>query len=156
MTKPMNIIPAITPNNRRSWLRPAVATTAAVEAATFYFFGLAHTGLRIPLGLATVSEPRIVPATVVEWLCGLALAGGACAIAVRHPRGWAAALGAQLFALAGVGLGLWAGSSGEGATALNHTYHLVMLGCLAAGGALLLTPAGKATLSRKPSAPDTP
>ena len=64
-----------------------VATVAgvlsALYAATFLFGALLHLGVRVPLGFAVLAEPRILPATVVEGLCGLALSVAAWAILAR-------------------------------------------------------------------------
>ena len=50
----------------------ALVTT---EAATFLIAALLHTGLQVPLGFAVLSEPRIVPATIVEATAGAGLDG---------------------------------------------------------------------------------
>ena len=124
-----------------------VGVLSAVYAATFFLGALLHLGARVPLGFAMLAEPRILPATVVEGLCGLALSAAAFAILAR--KGWArpAAIAAHAFALGGVLLGTAALAAGAGpSTDLNTVYHRVMLVALAAVLALLLTPAGRAAL----------
>ena len=99
------------------------------------------------LGFAVLAEPRILPATIVECLCGLALAAGAYAVLARRSRAWTVAVAAHAFALGGVLLGTVALAVGAGpSTELNTVYHRVMLVALVAVLALLLTPAGRSAL----------
>lgn len=133
--------------------RAAVATTigvlAAGEAATFFIGALAHLGMRIPLGFATIAEPQIIGATIVEGLCGLFLAVGAYAVFARQPWAWPTAIAAHAFGLGGVLLGMAAIAAGAGPrTSLNDIYHRVILVALLAGTILLLTPIAKAALGR--------
>jgi hypothetical protein len=133
--------------HRRTGVATAVGVLSAIYAATFFVGALLHLGLRVPLGFAVLAEPRILPATIVEGLCGLALAVAAFAVLAR--KGWArtAAIAAHAFALGGVLLGTAALAAGAGpSTDLNTVYHRVMLVALAAVLALLLTPVGRAAL----------
>ena len=108
-----------------------------------------HLGVRIPLGFAVLAEPRIVPATIVEGLCGVGLAVGAYATLSRKTWAWPAITAAQAFAVGGVLLGMAALAVGGGpSTELNTIYHRVMLVALAAGLVFLLTPTGRAALGR--------
>jgi len=54
-------------------------------ALTFLVASLVHLGLRLPLGSATLTEPRIIPAAVVEGICGLALMRAAWSLFSRQP-----------------------------------------------------------------------
>lgn len=71
------------------------ATRAAMAAgallllagATFLVGALLHAGVVLPLGVATLSEPRIVPATIVEGVCALALSVGAYGLLTRPSLG---------------------------------------------------------------------
>jgi hypothetical protein len=133
--------------HRGTGVATVVGALSALYAATFLFGALLHLGVRVPLGFAELAEPRILPATVVEGLCGLALSVAAWAILAR--KGWArtAAIAAHAFALGGVLLGTAALAAGAGpSTDMNTVYHGVMLVALAAVLALLLTPAGRASL----------
>ena len=133
--------------HRGTGVATVVGVLSALYAATFLFGALLHLGVRVPLGFAVLAEPRILPATIVEGLCGLALSVAAWAILAR--KGWArpAAIAAHAFALGGVLLGTAALAVGAGpSTDLNTVYHRVMLVALAAVLALLLTPAGRAAL----------
>jgi len=115
-----------------------IATLMTVYAATFFLGAALHAGAHIPLGFTTLHEPHILPATVVESACGLALLGGALGLLAHRPWRRAAAIAAHLFSLAGVGLGLLAGAAGTGDTTLNATYHRVMVVALLIGLGLLL------------------
>jgi hypothetical protein len=115
------------------------------EAVTFLLAALLHLG--IPLGL---SEPRIIPAAIVEGLCGLFLAVSAYAVAARTTWAWGTALAANLFAMAGVLLGITALNLGAGpSTEANTIYHWVILGVLIVVLVLLVTPGARAALGRR-------
>ncbi len=138
------IIPTI---RRATGATMVLGVLFAVYAATFFFGALLHVGVRVPLGFTVLAEPRILPATVVEGLCGLTLSAASFAALTR--KGWArpAAIAAHAFALGGVLLGTAALAIGAGPTTdLNTVYHRVMLVALAAALALLLTPTGRAAL----------
>jgi hypothetical protein len=134
---------------RRTNIGTAVGILSALYALTFFVGALLHLGWRIPLGFAVLAEPRILPAAVVEGLCGLALAAAAIALFANSGRAWTAAFAAHAIALGGVLLGVTALALGAGpGTDLNTTYHRVMLVALVAVLALLLSPAGRTTLRR--------
>jgi hypothetical protein len=134
---------------RRTTLATMIGVLAALYAVTFLLGALLHLGVRIPLGLAVLAEPRILPATVVEGLCGLFLAVGAYAALSRKSWAWPTITAAHAFAVGGVLLGMAALAVEAGpSTELNTTYHRVMLAALVGGLALLLTPAGRAALGR--------
>jgi len=127
----------------------AVGVLSAVYAATFFCGALLHLGVKVPLGFTVLEEPGIIPATIVEGLCGLALAGAAFAVLARENRAWPIALAAHAFALGGVLLGMAALAVGAGpSTELNTIYHRVMVLALVAVLALLLSPTGRAALRR--------
>jgi hypothetical protein len=135
----------------RTGITTAVGILSVLYAATFFFGALLHLGVRIPLGFAVLAEPTILPATIVESLCGLALLISAFAVLTRMSFAWTAAFAAHAFALGGVMLGIVALAVGGGpSTDLNTIYHRVMLVALVAVLALLLTPTGRAALSRTP------
>jgi hypothetical protein len=114
----------------------------AVFSAVTFLLGVAlHAGARIPLGFTTLDEPTIVPAAIVEGLCGLAFVASLYAKAARQPWARSALIGANVFGLAGVALGLAVQAGGRNQrTALNHDYHLVMVVVQLAALALLLLP----------------
>ena len=106
-----------------------------------------HLGVKVPLGFTVLEEPVIVPAAIVESLCGLAMSVAAYSVFARRGWAWTAALAAHAFALGGVLLGMAALAVGAGpSTELNTIYHRVMLVALVAVLALLLSPAGRREL----------
>jgi hypothetical protein len=108
-----------------------------------------HLGWRVPLGFTVLAEPRILPATVVEGLCGLALAVAAYGVFISMRWAWTAAFAAHTFALGGVLLGVTALALGAGPnTDLNAIYHRVMLVALVSVLALLISPVGRSALRR--------
>ena len=122
-----------------------ITVLMVAEAVTFLLAALLHLG--IPLGL---SEPRIIPAAIVEGLCGLFLAVSAYAVVARTTWAWMAALAANLFAVAGVLLGITALALGAGpSTEANTIYHRVILGVLVVVLVLLATPGARAALGRR-------
>jgi hypothetical protein len=133
-----------------SAMKITVGILSAVYAVTFFCGALLHLGVRIPLGTAVLAEPTILPAAIVESLCGLALSFGAFAVFARWNRAWTAVFAAHAFALGGVLLGVTALALGAGpSTDLNTMYHRVMLVGLVAVLVLLLTPAGSAAFRRE-------
>lgn len=132
----------------RTGITTAVGVLSTLYAVTFFFGALLHLGVRIPLGFAVLTEPPILPATMVESLCGLALSFGAFAVLTRRSFAWTAAFAANAFALGGVMLGVAALAFGGGpSTDLNTIYHRAMLVALVAVLALLLSPIGRAAFS---------
>jgi hypothetical protein len=132
----------------RTGMATVVGALSALYAVTFFLGALLHLGVRIPLGFTVLAEPGILPATIVESLCGLALLFGAFAVLTRASFAWTAAFAANAFALGGVLLGVAALALGGGpSTELNTIYHRAMLVTLVAVLALLLTPAGRTALS---------
>jgi len=137
------------PTIRRTGVATTVGILSAVYAFTFLFGALLHLGGSVPLGFAALEEPRILPATVVEGLCGLALAVAAYLVLARTGWAWTAALAANAFALGGVLLGMAALAVGAGpSTELNTIYHRVMVVALVALLALLISPTGRTALRR--------
>jgi hypothetical protein len=133
-------------NTRSFTIIVTVITVLMVgEAVTFLLAALLHLG--IPLGF---SEPRIIPAAIVEGLCGLLLAVSAYAVVARMTWAWGAALAANLFAVAGVLLGITALALGAGpSTEANTIYHRVILGVLVVVLVLLVTPGARVALGHR-------
>jgi hypothetical protein len=134
----------------RSWspVVMVISVLMVAEAVTFLLAALLHLG--IPLGF---SEPRILPAAIVEGLCGLLLAVSTYAVLVRTRWAWSAALAAHLVAVAGVLLGIIALALGAGpSTVANTIYHRVILGVLVVVLLGLATPAARAALGRRTQA----
>jgi hypothetical protein len=139
--------------HRQNGVTTAIGILSAVYAATFFLGALLHLGVRVPLGFTVVDEPGILPATIVEGLCGTALAVAALAVFARRNGAWAVATAAHAFALGGVLLGITALAVGAGpSTALNTIYHRVMVVALVAVLALLLSRVGRIAFRRATTA----
>jgi hypothetical protein len=115
------------------------------NAALFFFGAVQHAGVAI----GPLHEPLIVPAAIVEGLCGLSLVFGGAAVSI-HRRAFRVAISANLFALAGVLLGVVALALGAGPrTRSNTIYHEIML-VLIAASLLFLRQTSKKTVSQVP------
>jgi hypothetical protein len=113
------------------------------NAALFVLGALQHAGLAI----GTLREPVIIPASIVELLCALALVWGVFAVLRRSLKAWRAALIGNLIAIAGVAIGMVALAAGAGPrTASNDLYHRIMLALAAASLVSLYVPVGRAAL----------
>jgi hypothetical protein len=103
------------------------------NAALFFFGALQHVGIAI----GRFHEPRIVPAAIVESLCGLSLVWGVAAVFGHSHVEWRTTIIANLFPLGGVLLGMAALAAGRGPrTASNDLYHHIMLALI--GTSLLI------------------
>lgn len=111
------------------------------NAALFFFGATQHVGVAI----GPFHEPRIIPAALVETICGISLAWGAAVVLGRPVLGWSAPLISNLIALGGVCMGMAALAAGRGPrTASNDLYHHMMLALI--GLSLLLLILGKTIL----------
>ena len=123
-----------------------ISVLIVLEAITFLLATLLHLGIQFPLGF---SEPRIIPAAIVEGLCGIFLAVSAYAMFAHRSWAWWGAIAAHVFAVAGVLLGITALALGAGpSTEANTIYHRVILAVLVVVLALLATPGARAALGR--------
>ena len=94
------------------------------NAMIFFFGGVQHAGIAI----GRLHEPLIIPAAIVEAVCGLCLLWGAIALFRNSTRRWRIALITNLIAFGGVLLGIAALAVGAGPrTASNDLYHRMML-----------------------------
>ena len=120
-------------------------TLMLANAAVFVFGALQHAGVSI----GPLHEPVIVPASIVEIICALALVWGAVAVLRQSPKAWRAALLGNLVAILGVAIGMVSMAVGAGPrTASNDLYHRIMLVLAAASLLVLIVPAGRAALLR--------
>jgi hypothetical protein len=111
------------------------------NAVIFFFAALLHAGI----ALGRFHEPEIVPATIVEAICGTFLAWGTMAVLANWARQWRFALIGNLVALGGVLLGMAALAAGKGPrTGSNDLYHRLMLALILAGVVILLLIRNKA------------
>ena len=115
-------------------MQAALGLVMISNAALFLFGALQHAGISI----ANFHEPKIIPASIVETICGLFLLAGGVAVFGHVSRSWTMALTGNLFALAGVLLGMVALTIGRGPrTASNDLYHRIMLVLIAVSLLLL-------------------
>ena len=115
-------------------MRVVLAIVMFSNAGLFFFGALQHAGIAV----GAFHEPYILPAAIVESICGVALAAGGTAVLTGwHPL--AMALMGNLVPFAGVMLGKAALAAGRGPrTASNDLYHNLMLALIAAAAILLL------------------
>jgi hypothetical protein len=105
-------------------MKTVAASLMIANAAIFFFGSVQHAGVAV----GPFHEPLILPAAIVEALCGLCLLWGAVALFRSSRTRWRAALIANLIALGGVLLGIAALAVGAGPrTASNDLYHRMML-----------------------------
>jgi hypothetical protein len=113
------------------------------NALLFFFGAVQHAGVSV----GYFHEPRIIPAAIVESLCGLSLVWGIAAVFGHSPVGWRTAIIANLIPLGGVLLGMAALAAGRGPrTASNDMYHHIMLALIVT--ALLLIFVARSALNR--------
>jgi hypothetical protein len=135
-----------TTTHRWTTVVTVISVLIVAEAITFLLAALLHLGVQFPLGF---SEPRIIPAAIVEGLCAIFLAVSAYAVFARKTWAWGIAIAAHAFAVAGVLLGITVLALGLGpSTVANTIYHRVILAVLVVVLALLATPGARATLGR--------
>lgn len=127
-------------------MKQTLVALMLANAALFVFGAMQHAGVAI----GPLSEPIIVPASIVELLCALALIWGAVAVLTGSPKARRAALIGNLVAIAGVTIGIIALAAGAGPrTASNDLSHKMMLALAAASLLTLFVPAGRAALKRQ-------
>jgi prepilin signal peptidase PulO-like enzyme (type II secretory pathway) len=104
------------------------------NAALFFFGAIQHIGVTI----GRFHEPHIIPAAIVETICGISLASSALIVLTSTVLSWRTPLISNLIALGGVLLGMVALAAGRGPrTASNDLYHHIMLSLIAASLVLL-------------------
>lgn len=126
-------------------MKQLLITLMLGNAAVFVFGALQHAG--VPIG--PLHEPVIVPASVVEMVCALALGWGAAAVWKQSLKAWRAALIGNLVAILGVAIGMVALAVGAGPrTASNDLYHKIMLALATASLLILAVPSLRTALRR--------
>ena len=118
-----------TTTHRWNTVITVISVLIVAETITFLLAVLLHLGIPVPLGF---TQPQIIPAAIVEGLCGIFLAVSAYAIFTYKTWAWRVALAAHIFAVAGVLLGILA-TIRSSAGASRISYHLrpqVLLFCL--------------------------
>jgi hypothetical protein len=139
-----------TGTGRQAAVAWAIRALVIFGAVSFLVMAPLHVpGRPISLGFATIDEPRIIDATIVEGLCGMLFAVSAYAVFARRNWAWGAAVAAHAVALVGVLVGIAAIAAGLGPhSTLNDVYHRLMVVLLVAGLALLATPDARAALGQ--------
>src|SRR5215469_5593724 len=126
-------------------MKQLLTTLMLGNAAVFVFGALQHAGVSI----GPLHEPVIIPASIVEIICALALVWGAVAVLRQSPKAWRAALLGNLVAILGVAIGMVSLAVGAGPrTASNDLYHRIMLALAIASLLILILPAGRTALKR--------
>ncbi len=121
-------------------MKPLLTALMLGNAALFVFGALQHAGIAI----GSLHEPVIVPASVVEVLCALALSWGAAAVLKQSLKAWRAAFIGNWVEIIGVVIGMVALAVGAGPrTARNELYHRIMLTLATASLVILVVPAGR-------------
>jgi len=114
------------------------------NTCVFFFGAVQHAGVTV----GPFHEPVIIPATIVEGVCGIALLGGVVALSRNSAARWRMAVIANFVALGGVVLGMVALALGAGPrTTTNDLYHRIMLVLIAAS--LLVLLAGTSRMIRQ-------
>ena len=93
------------------------------NAALFVCGAVQHAGVAI----GPFREPTIVPATIVEGLCALALLWGAWRVLRNQANGWRRPLIANLIAAGGVLLGIAALAAGRGPRTASNAMMLILI-----------------------------
>lgn len=120
----------------------ALRVLVAFDTVALLFASGVHLiGAHIPLGFATFAEAQILPAGIVEGICGVVFAVALFAALTQQAWWWGATLAAHGVGALGYLLGLFATSNGT--TPFNYADHRVMLALFAIGIILLLLPAGR-------------
>lgn len=115
-------------NNRHRLSTIFIRTSLLVLPLSFAIGALTHAGMRLPLGLTTIDEPTIVPATVVEAIVAVAVSFAAFAEFTGRPYARIALRSALRVGIGGVLLGMFALALGRGTrTELNDVFHVVAL-----------------------------
>jgi hypothetical protein len=134
-------------SSRPATIARVIRVIVVCEAIIFLLSALLHQGVEIPLGVATLSEPVILPATIVETLIGFCMVASAWGLFTKADWEWEMTVGAHGFGIFGVTLGIIALAAGGGPdTTLNSYYHRIILVVMIAMLVVLLLPTGQEAL----------
>lgn len=126
----------------RTWVGLALRILVAFDTVALLFVSGVHLlGAHIPLGFTTFVEAQILPAGIVEGVCGVVFAVALFALLTRQAWQWGITLAAHIVGMLGYILGLV--STRNGTTPFNYADHRVMLALFAIGIVLLCLPAGR-------------
>jgi hypothetical protein len=129
-------------SRQRSSISRLITGLMLVEAATLAIASIVHFGVVIPLGVVTLDDPFAgarIPEAIIAVVVGVA--------AISRLTGWSGAwwlaLGATLFAIAGVVVGIRFVLIGMDSPAGDLIYHFSLLVALLVTVGLLFTPAAR-------------
>ncbi len=127
----------------------AVFALVVVDAIVFLLAAVAHLGVRIPVGVGAIAEPRIIDAAIVEGIITLAFVGIAYAIRTRKSWAWMTGVIAHGIGIGGILVGIGAVAAGLGpVSTVNALYHRTMLVVLLGGLLALWTPTVRSGLEQ--------
>jgi len=134
-------------NQKEKTAKIIISTFVVFAAITFIFAAMAHLQLTLSFGFA---EPKILPAAIVEGLCGLFFIISAVSIFSNSSTAWRRTFFAHVFAIAGIILCLISLAVGAGPrTETNDLYHSIMLLLIVADSFYLMTERGKSALKNE-------
>ncbi len=134
---------------RGGWGRVVSEALVVVDAVAFLATSVIHFGYPIPLGFATLSDVRILPAGIAEGAIGFAFVAAAAMVFARSRWAWNGTVAAYLLGIIGVLIGISVSvvDSGDSSRA-NLLFHLSVLPVLVAGVAILFTRGGRTGLGK--------
>ncbi len=134
--------------------RIALEVLLVVDAVAFLAASAIHFGVPIPLGFTTLADATILPAAIAEGAIGVAFVLAAFAVFSRRDWAWNATMGAYLFGVLGVLVGLSVTlSDSVDSSPANLLFHEAVLPLLVIGLILLLSRSGKVGLGKTTVAP---
>jgi hypothetical protein len=114
--------------------RPLTPQTVVLRAlllalpVSFALGAITHAGVDVPLGVTTIDEPTILPASIVEAIIAVAFSVAACVEFARRASARIVLRLALRIGIAGVLLGMFAFAVGRGTRSeLNDVFHVVAL-----------------------------
>ena len=134
-------------NQKEKTAKIIINTFVVFAAIAFIFAAMAHLQLTHSFG---ITEPKILPAAIVEGLCGLFFIISAFSIFSNSSKAWRRIFFAHAFAIAGIILGLISLAVGAGPrTETNDLYHSIMLLLIVADSFYLMTEKGKSAFKKE-------
>src|SRR5436309_4308022 len=134
---------------QRSRVSTIIAGLMLVEAATLAIASIVHFGVVIPLGVVTLDDP-FAGAKIPEAIIAVVVGVAAISLLTRWAGAWWLALGATIFAIAGVLVGVSIVLFGAGSRPGDLVYHFSLLVALLVTVGLLFTPAARQAIRRAP------
>lgn len=124
-----------------------VATLLGLATLTFVAASVIHFGVQLPLGVVTIYDP-FQGAAIPEAIIAAVLAGGLVTVLTRARAAWAVALGATIFGVLGVIVGVSVILGRQLGRSGDLAYHVTMLVELLLTVGVLLTPQARRALAQ--------